>query len=66
MSDIIGFVGLNEVESVQPTGVLRVLRFDRGGQRIDRLQQEFWSSIKGRYWLDVPVIPINTPDENPA
>lgn len=62
MSDIVWSTGRSETL----TGALRLLRFDRGGQRIERLQQEFWSSIDGRYWKDVPVIPINTPDENPA
>jgi hypothetical protein len=66
MSDIVWLTGRSEIEHVPLTGALRLLRFDRGGQRIERLQQEFWSSIKGRYWLDVPVIPIKTPDENPA
>jgi len=65
MSEEIKIADLPEPELVAPVDGFRVLKFSSQHQIIERLQQRHYSTVRGFFWEDVPVIHIETPYENP-
>lgn len=62
---LVEITNFSEPEITRPTGELRVLRFIAANQKIERLQKQYHSTTRGLFWVDVPVIAISHPDENP-